>query len=229
MGAVVLADPGDGARSGSWRRFALPTLLILGWVGLFAYSAAYLTEDLPFRPSRPEASPSADGSSGPRAARRVVMLDEPDQFAPPAEPPSQTAMAASSPPAPAQNAAAVPSAAATARPSPAPAPAPAAAPAVAPAEYVGVWGPTPEACGTRSRRRGYIPATITADRARAGRTLCVFHDTRRSGAAWVTAAECSDRGRHWSSQVRLQVDGEHLTWSSSRGTSTYIRCGRRAG
>jgi len=25
------------------------------------------------------------------------------------------------------------------------------------------------------------------------------------------------------------VDCEHLTWSSSRGTSTYIRCGRRAG
>ncbi len=67
MGAVVLADPGDGARAGSWRRFALPTLLILGWVGLFAYSAAYLTEDLPFRPSMPEAGPSAGSSAGPRA------------------------------------------------------------------------------------------------------------------------------------------------------------------
>ncbi|XYD10839.1 peptidase inhibitor family I36 protein [Methylobacterium sp. NMS12] len=222
MGAVVLADPGDGARSGSWRRLALPTLLILGWVGLFAYSAAYLTEDLPFRPSMPEASPSAEGSAGPRAARRVVMLDEPDQPAAPAEAAGQTAMAASAPPAAPQTAAAA-TTAANARSAPAPGPAPAAA------EYVGVWGPTPEACGARSRRRGYIPATITQDRARAGRTLCLFHDLRRSGAAWVTAAECSDRGRHWSSQVRLQVDGEHLTWSSSRGTSTYIRCGRRAG
>ncbi|MBN6822990.1 peptidase inhibitor family I36 protein, partial [Methylobacterium organophilum] len=98
MGAVVLADPGDGARAGSWRRFALPTLLILGWVGLFAYSAAYLTEDLPFRPSMPEAGPSAGSSAGPRAARRVVMLDEPDQPAPPAEAPGQTAMAAAAAP-----------------------------------------------------------------------------------------------------------------------------------
>lgn len=219
MGAVVLADPGDGARSGSWRRLALPTLLILGWVGLFAYSAAYLTEDLPFRPSMPEASPSAAGSAGSRAARRVVTLDEPDQLAPPAEPPGQTAMAAPTAPSPPQTAAVT----ANARP------APVAAATAAAAEYVGVWGPTPEACGARSRRRGYIPATITQDRARAGRTLCLFHDVRRSGTAWVTAAECSDRGRRWSSQVRLQVDGERLTWSSSRGTSTYIRCGRRAG
>ena len=225
MGAVVLADPGDGARSGSWRRFALPTLLILGWVGLFAYSAAYLTEDLPFRPSPPEASPSAAGSAAPRPARRVVMLDEPDPLTAPAEPPGQTPMAASPAPAAPQSAAAPPATTANARPAPGAAPA-AAVPA---AEYVGVWGPTPEACGARSRRRGYIPATITQDRARAGRTLCLFHDVRRSGGAWVTAAECSDRGRHWSSQVRLQVDGEHLTWSSSRGTSTYIRCGRRAG
>ncbi len=226
MGAVVLADPGDGARAGSWRRFALPTLLILGWVGLFAYSAAYLTEDLPFRPSMPEAGPSAGSSAGPRAARRVVMLDEPDQPAPPAEAPGQTAMAAAAaPPAP-QTAAAAP-AVANARPVPAPVPAPAVASAAA--EYVGVWGPTPEACGARSRRRGYIPATITQDRARAGRTLCLFHDMRRSGAAWVTAAECSDRGRRWSSQVRLLVEGDRLTWTSSKGTSTYIRCGRRAG
>jgi hypothetical protein len=42
-------------------------------------------------------------------------------------------------------------------------------------------------------------------------------------------AECSDRGRHWSSQVRLVVDGDRLTWSSGRGTAAYIRCGRRGG
>lgn len=228
MGAVVLADPGGGARSGSWRRFALPALLVLGWVGLFAYSAAYLTEDLPFRPTAPEASPSAGGAAGPRAAaRRVVMLDAPDPGAPAEDPPGQTAMAAPTAPPPPQAATAMPGAAANARPAPHPAPAPAPAPVAA--EYVGVWGPTPEACGTRSRRRGYIPTTITQDRARAGRTICLFHDMRRVGSAWVAAAECSDRGRRWSSQVRLLVDGEHLTWSSNRGTSTYTRCSRRAG
>lgn len=215
MGAVVLADPGDGARSGSGRRYAVPALLIAGWIGLFAYSAAYLTEDLPFRPQAPEAASSGGAAAGQRApARRVVMLDLPETRA-------QDAALEASPPA----------ASGAAQTAPAVAPPPVAPPAPAPAsaEYVGIWGPTPEACGARSRRRGYIPATITQDHARAGRTVCTFHDTHRAGAAWVTSAECSDRGRHWSSQVRLTVDGDHLTWSSSRGTASYIRCGRHAG
>ncbi|SDA22036.1 hypothetical protein SAMN02799622_02830 [Methylobacterium sp. UNC378MF] len=219
MGAVVLVDPGDGARSGSGRRYALPTLLVVGWIGLFAYSAAYLTEDLPFRPAAPEASASA-ASAGQRAtSRRFVMLDTPDEAA---AAPAAGAVTASP-----QVAAATP--AANARLAQATAPASLSPPVSAPAEYVGVWGPSPEACGAQSRRRGYIPATITQDRARAGRTICSFHDTRRVGGGWVTSAECSDRGRRWSSQVRLQVDGDRLTWSSSRGTSAYTRCSRRAG
>jgi hypothetical protein len=206
MNAVVLADPGGGTRSEPRRRYVLPALLIVGWIGLFAYSAAYLTEDLPFRPQRPEVSVPTESTAGQRAlASRVVTLDSP---------------VAAAPVHPREAQAAQPST---------PAPVPRPAPAPVSAEYVGVWGPTPGACGHRSRRRGYIPATITQDQARAGRTLCTFHDTRRSGGAWVTSAECSDRGRHWSSQVRLTVDDDHLTWSSSRGTVTYTRCGRRAG
>ncbi len=99
----------------------------------------------------------------------------------------------------------------------------------APVEYAGIWGPTPAACGSPSRRRGYLPATITADRARAGRTLCTFHDGHRAGNGWIMAAECSDRGRRWSSQVRLVVEGDRLTWTSNRGSVSYTRCARRAG
>ncbi|MCJ2073813.1 peptidase inhibitor family I36 protein [Methylobacterium sp. J-030] len=206
MGAVVLADPGGGTRSERRRRYVLPALLIAGWIGLFAYSAAYLTEDMPFRPQRPEAAAPAEPAAGQRAlASRVVGLDSP-VAAPPVQPREVQA----------------------AQPS-APAPLSRTAPAPVSALYVGVWGPTPSACGHRSRRRGYIPATITQDQARAGRTLCTFHDTRRSGGSWVTAAECTDRGRHWSSQVRLTVDDDRLTWSSNRGTVTYTRCSRRAG
>jgi hypothetical protein len=219
MGALVLSDPGGEARgAGTKRRYAVPALLVVGWLGLFAYSAAYLTEDMPFRPQAAEAGPSADASPRLRApGRRVVMLDALDAAAQgsapePLAPETPSVQAAPLP---------TPTAVAAVRP--------AAAPAPANAEYVGVWGPTADACGAQSRRRGYIPATITQDRARAGRTLCTFHDTHRVGSSWVMAAECSDRGRHWSSQVRLTVDGDHLTWSSSRGTATYIRCSRRAG
>ena len=64
MGALVLADPGGGTRPGSRRRYAVPVLLIAGWLGLFAYSAAYLTEDLPFRSPSVGAAPSVAIESG---------------------------------------------------------------------------------------------------------------------------------------------------------------------
>jgi len=213
MGAVVLADPGDGTRSGPRRRYVLPTLLIAGWVGLFAYSAAYLTEDLPFRAQRPEASP-AETAAGPRALpSRLAMFDQ-------AEAGSQRSTGETAAPT------AVPAIRQAARPVP---PSPLPRPVLTAPDYVGLWGPTPAACGHPSRRRGYIPATIMPDQARAGRTLCTFHEMHRSGGGWVTEAECSDRGRHWSSQVRLTVDADHLTWSSSRGTVSYTRCNRRSG
>jgi hypothetical protein len=226
MGALVLVDPGSESRTGTRRRMAVPLLLVAGWIGLFAYSAAYLTEDLPFRPQATEAvppgQPFATGIPTARG-RRVVMLDMPDESAP------STAQPASAPRAPVP-AAAPPSSVAAATSPPAVAPLPRQPTlATAGADHVGLWGPTPDACGARSRRRGFLPATITQDHAQAGRTLCTFRDGHRVGAAWVVAAECSDRGRHWSSQVRLTVDGDRLTWSSGRGTSTYVRCGRRTG
>ncbi|MCJ2057753.1 peptidase inhibitor family I36 protein [Methylobacterium sp. J-048] len=218
MGALVLADPGDDARTGSKRRYVVPVLLVLGWAGLFAYSAAYLTEDLPFR-SQPAETRPAPKPFG----RRVVMLDMPDEAIPDVQRPDAALQAATqaapSPAAPSTRAAAsAPMAAAAAKPQ-----------TSVSAEFVGIWGPTVEACGARSRRRGFIPATITQERARAGRTICNFHDSRRVGNAWVMGAECSDRGRHWSSQVRLMVAGDRLTWSSGRGTAAYVRCGRRGG
>lgn len=197
------------------RSFVIPALLVAGWGGLFAYCAAYLREDLPFRPlSEAEASRRAED-----LPRKVVVL--PDL---PAEPPPATAQnSAEDTPQPlAQTpSAALPSAAVP------PSGPRKVAPAVA--DYVGTWGPTPAACLSPSRRRGYLPATLTIDRARAGRTVCTFHDGHRTGNTWLMAAECSDRGRRWSSQVRLLVEGDRLIWTSNRGTATYIRCGRRAG
>ncbi|WP_426214240.1 peptidase inhibitor family I36 protein [Methylobacterium sp. NFXW15] len=212
---VVAAPPADEPRAPAGKvgaRHVIPALLVAGWGGLFAYCATYLREDLPFRPSAP-----AEDTRRPDDARRkvVVLPDLPPDVAP-AAPPAETRLAVAAPvPAPDAIQAVAPTAARR--------------PAQASAEYVGTWGPTPAACLSPTRRRGYLPATISADRARAGRTTCTFHDGHRSGAAWLMAAECSDRGRRWSSQVRLLVEGDRLTWTSNRGTSTYVRCGRRAG
>lgn len=213
MNALVVPPPPpaepDAPPKRGGARHAIPALLVVGWGGLFAYCATYLREDLPFRPlTSAEASRRAE-----EPPRRVTVLPElPPEAAPAALHPTETPALAAALPAPAPVQAIAPKRAAPAT-----------------AEYVGTWGPTPAACLSPSRRRGYLPATISADRARAGKTTCTFHDGHRTGNAWVMAAECSDRGRRWSSQVRLLVDGDRLTWTSSKGSSTYVRCGRRAG
>ncbi|OAS26042.1 hypothetical protein A5481_06685 [Methylobacterium platani] len=91
--------------------------------------------------------------------------------------------------------------------------------------YAGVWGPSRAACaGSRSARRGFLPAVIRPGSARAGKTLCQFRDTRREGRSWTTTASCRSAGRHWTSRVRLTVAGQRLTWASGRGSVTYTRC-----
>ena len=199
------AEQGGGtARAVSKRWVALFVALAAGWGILFGYSLTFLGEDLPFRP-------------------QAAVAPEPPAFGfPPL--PQPVVVAVQAPAAPAPSPAIEPI-----RAPPVPAAAPAPIPRVERAEYVGTWGPTEAACGRRSRRRGYIPATITPDRASAGRTICSFHDGRRVGNAWTMAADCADRGRRWSSQVRLVVDGDRLTWTSGKGTASYVRCGRRPG
>ena len=205
---VSPAEQGGGTvRAASKRWVALFVVLAAGWGILFGYSATFLSDDPPFRPAA------------------VAPSDPPNFGFPPLPHPIILATAEQAPEAPASHVAA---ASAPASP-PAPAqPAPP-APRVERSDYVGTWGPTEAACGKRSRRRGYIPATITPERASAGRTICSFHDGRRVGNAWTMAADCADRGRRWSSQVRLVVDGDRLTWTSGKGSASYVRCGRRAG
>ncbi|WP_245516400.1 peptidase inhibitor family I36 protein [Methylobacterium segetis] len=226
----VLTGPGGGVvgvaahdiRGGSMRWLAMLLVLAAGWGALFSYSVLFLAEDLPLRQTapRPLSGPIPVDSATfamPPELMRPSGLPRPEARAPEAAPmPAPRLVLAGT------NSGAVPEAAVPL----------AAAPASSPIErpdYIGIWGPTGAACGARSRRRGYLPATITADGARAGRTICSFYDRTRSGNAWVMGAECSDRGRRWSSQVRLHVDGDRLTWSSGKGTSSYLRCSRRAG
>jgi hypothetical protein len=209
MAAGALADLAVEPQLGRRRNPVPPLLLAAGWVGLFAYCAAYLTEDMPFR--RPLAQmigePVIDQSDD--LPRHLITVAAP-------EPSLAMVPAVATPPAP-QAFAAQPVVASVAS-----------RPAVS-TDYVGVWGPTTDACGAPARRHGYIQATITPERARAGSTICSFRDTHRTGNAWAMAADCSDRDRRWSSQVRLVVDGDRLTWTSAWGTSTYVRCNRRSG
>ncbi|GJD59168.1 hypothetical protein MTDSW087_02151 [Methylobacterium dankookense] len=226
-------EAGQGRGGRAWRAVLLA--LAAGWGAFLAYSAVFLTEDPPLRHAAVadrETTSGLDfpapGSAPLQTARRVAYgLDEPrPDTAPSADPPathpaSVARATAAEPPIQPGRTGALPEAVATAPPTE--------RMAAERLDHIGVWGPNAAACGARHRRRGYYQAIITLERAKAGRTVCTFHDGRRIGNAWVTAAECSDRGRHWSSQVRLVVEGDRLTWSSARGTASYIRCGRRPG
>jgi hypothetical protein len=211
MGAIVVAGASIESQKLGRYSFALQTALVLGWGTLFAYCAAYLYEDLPFRTASIQAvgEPLIDQSED--LSRSVIIVAAPERATPAVAPvdvqSSEPAAAVAQPVAPP----------ATPRP------------ASLSLDYVGMWGPTAEACSAPSRRNGYVPATITPERAKAGETICNFRGTHRAGSGWAMAADCGDREHRWSSQVRLAVSGDRLTWTSAMGTSTYVRCGRRAG
>lgn len=225
-------SPADSKpRDRSRRGLALPVALALGWGVLLGYSTVLLTNDTPVRPdaataqaamSEPSPFENPQGSSAP--TRAVAPWSDVAPSPPLAAslkdagdgsyvPPGTRAVALR------HDLEALPHGEAPA----------AASPPIEPAAYVGLWGPTETACRRGARRRGFLPARITEGGAKAGNTVCTFRDGRRNGTGWSVAASCSDGGRRWSSQVKLVVDGDRLTWSSARGDASYIRCGRRAG
>lgn len=91
--------------------------------------------------------------------------------------------------------------------------------------FAGVWAPTDGACSPRANRGNYLPAVIDAQGAFAGETSCAFRHARADQGGWTVSATCANPKGRWSTQVRLVVSGNRLTWSSARGTQTYVRCG----
>ncbi|WP_027174409.1 hypothetical protein [Methylobacterium sp. 10] len=213
----------------SARALVLPVSLAMGWGALLGYSTVLLTHDPPARPeigtiqaafnepgpfethaggSRPGrgSAPWSDVGSGSGPSGRDATV------VPPVQPGIRSVALRQDPEV-------APRADVTT----------AASPPIEPAAYVGLWGPNETACRRGARRRGYIPARITESGARAGSTVCTFRNGRRIGTNWSVSASCSDGGRRWSSQVKLLVDGNRLTWSSAKGDASYVRCHRRAG
>ncbi|KAB7782088.1 hypothetical protein F8B43_4843 [Methylorubrum populi] len=216
MTADVMPDTGgagaprDASSAALSRRLAIPVILAAGWGALFAYTLIVLTDDGPVAaPAGPTRFVATEGIDVPE-----VRLPEPERKAAPAAGPARVLTVAA--PAPPLETVVPPT-----EPRPA-------APLVERAAFVGIWGPNAVACGQRQRRRGFLPATITEDGAKAGRTVCRFRNNRREGSAWTMAADCSERGRRWTSQVRLLVEHDRLTWTSGKGQANYIRCGRRS-
>jgi hypothetical protein len=103
-------------------------------------------------------------------------------------------------------------------------PAAAAAEPAPPDAIVGVWAPAAAACSARNFRDGDLPTVIDAGGAWAGDTFCLFARKEKTDAGWKVLAKCANPRESWTSQVRLSVRDNRLTWASKRGTQTYARC-----
>ena len=214
MRAIILGEHVTEPQREIQRKYAIQILLVIAWGGLFTYCAAYLFEDIPFQSSSTPTIGEFFVDQPEDLPRRVIRV---------AAPVAPVTAAASADMSPTIEAAPL---VVVARP---PVPPVSLRPVPVIADYVGTWGPTADACGAPSRRNGYVPATITPERAKAGDTACSFRAAHRTGNAWAMAADCGDREHRWSSQVRLVVDGDRLSWTSDKGTSVYVRCNRRTG
>jgi hypothetical protein len=89
---------------------------------------------------------------------------------------------------------------------------------------VGVWAPDAGTCSARNFREGTLPTVMNTDGAWAGDTFCMFTHQQPTENGWKVVAKCSNPRERWTSNVRLTVTGNRLTWTSRRGTQAYTRC-----
>jgi hypothetical protein len=84
--------------------------------------------------------------------------------------------------------------------------------------FIGGWGVDVTECRDS-------PITITARRAEGFGASCEFQSSQReSSNVWRLRAECASKTERWNANIRLTVCTSKLTWSSERGTTTYVRC-----
>lgn len=89
--------------------------------------------------------------------------------------------------------------------------------------FVGGWGINVDQC--RQAQDNRSPLRINTSRAEAFSTTCQFNSTQRESAnEWRIRASCADEHNQWNANIRLTLAGSRLTWTSERGTVTYLRC-----
>jgi hypothetical protein len=92
------------------------------------------------------------------------------------------------------------------------------------ATIVGIWAPDAGSCSLRDFRQGLLPTIINTDGAWAGETFCTFRNRKQLETGWRVVANCTNANEQWTTQVRLTIKGDRLTWASKRGTQVYRRC-----
>ena len=97
-----------------------------------------------------------------------------------------------------------------------------------PERFVGTWAADWNACPRRANRGGDLLTFVDDRGAWAGEGSCIFKKRTKIGVnEWEVSAICANGGLRWKSSIRLLVSGDKLSWSSSRGSQTYVRCAEK--
>ena len=90
--------------------------------------------------------------------------------------------------------------------------------------FIGSWTDDIGRCRTGRK----APLVISLRAAKTANGECDFGFVAREAAnRWRVTAICAAEGRFWRANIALQLMEPNLTWSSERGTETYVRCNRR--
>jgi hypothetical protein len=90
--------------------------------------------------------------------------------------------------------------------------------------FVGTWASDAKGCSAPGQT-SLLHTVIDSSGAKAGKASCAFNNRRQVGGAWNVDASCRDGRERWTANVQLAVNKGRLTWTSERGTQSYVRCG----
>jgi hypothetical protein len=91
--------------------------------------------------------------------------------------------------------------------------------------FIGGWAEGDDQCGGDSDHSPPILISSRAAKTEGGE--CSFRSIKREGAGhWRIDAVCASEGNSWNANIDLKLNPPNLIWTSERGTTTYVRCGR---
>ncbi|SRR5712691_2565704 len=91
------------------------------------------------------------------------------------------------------------------------------------ASFIGGWAEDVDQC--RHRRDRSTLVNISSRGAKTAGAECNFRSVKREAAGrWHIVAVCSAEGLSWNANITLRLVAANLSWSSERGTATYVRC-----
>jgi hypothetical protein len=89
--------------------------------------------------------------------------------------------------------------------------------------FIGGW--TDDIGRCRTGKKALL--VISARAAKTASGECAFGSVAREAAnRWRVTATCLAGGKSWRANIALKLAEPNLTWSSERGTETYVRCTR---